>query len=152
MFGTRFHLTAPSADLGAGLLSAAIGGGGLVLARDWPLGTPTDPGSGAFPVLICLGLIGLGALTIARAVIVNGEPLTARAWRPLLFVTLSVSVFALLLERIGLFVAILLLVLVADLAGAKPRPLVMGIFGAGLAGCCAVVFVQGLGLPIQVWP
>jgi len=153
MSGTRIRLAAPPLDLAAGCLSALIGAGGLRPARDWPLGTPTDPGSGAFPVLVCLGLIVLGIWIGARSLIVpGGARLSSGGGRPVLVVTSAVALFALLLDKIGLFAAILVLVLVADRAGAKPRPLIMAVFGACLAGACVLLFVQGLGLPIRVWP
>jgi len=153
MPGTRIRLADPPIDLAAGCLSALIGAGGLWLARDWPLGTPTDPGSGAFPVLVCLGLIALGIWIGARPLIATtGARLSAGGLRPAFLVTLSVVSFALLLDQIGLFASILILVLIADRAGARPRPLVMTVFGAGLAGGCVLLFVQGLGLPIRVWP
>jgi len=153
MSGTRIHLAAPPVDLAAGCLAVLIGAAGLRPARDWPLGTPTDPGSGAFPALVCLGLIALGIWIGARSLIARSEArLPLGGGRPMFIVTLSVTLFALLLDQIGLFAAILILVLIADRAGARPRPLVMAIFGAGLAGGCVLLFVQGLGMPIRVWP
>lgn len=149
----RIGASVPSTDLVAGGFSALIGTGGLWLARDWPLGSPTDPGSGAFPVVVCLGLVGLGIWLAARSLIAGGGGrLSTGGLRPTVVITVSVTLFAILLDRAGLFLSIVLLVLIADRAGARPRPLVMLLFGAALAGACALLFVQGLGLPMRVWP
>lgn len=144
---------APSTDLVAGGFSTLIGAGGLWPARDWPLGSPTDPGSGAFPVVVCLGLVGLGIWLAVRSLISRrGTRLSIGGLRPAAVITLSVTLFALLLDRAGLILSILLLVLIADRAGARPRAPTMLVLGAVLAGACALLFVRGLGLPMRVWP
>jgi hypothetical protein len=66
--------------------------------------------------------------------------------------TLSVLVFALLLERIGLVLSIYIAVAVARAAAPDYRPVQVLILGTILAVGSVLLFVHGLGLPLRPWP
>ena len=74
------------------------------------------------------------------------------AWRPVIFVTLSLVAFALTLERLGLVIAILLLIGIGALASRDLRPVETFIAALVLIALSWGIFIVGLGLTIPVWP
>jgi hypothetical protein len=76
------------------------------------------------------------------------------AWhlRPLLAVLASIIAFAVVLPRAGLFIASLLTVAVAALAGNDIRWREVLILAVGWGITVVLVFIYGLGLPINPWP
>jgi hypothetical protein len=74
------------------------------------------------------------------------------AWRPVVFVTLSLVVFGLALERLGLVLSILLLTGMGATAGRSLRPIETAIATLVLIALCWLVFIVGLSLTIPVWP
>src|SRR5262245_34992762 len=102
-------------DVLAGLLFIAVAALGLWLSRDYPIGTALRMGTGYVPRLLCWLLFGLGVVVLvqglreaqdARALSSGG----VSALRPLVFVTASLVIFGLGIERLGLGSSILLLI------------------------------------------
>ncbi|MDB5511411.1 MAG: rane protein [Enterovirga sp.] len=139
-------------DLGAGFLFLVLGGGFAALAPGYSLGTPARIGPGFFPFLLGLILAGLGLVILARAVAVNGEPLPATDVRPLGKLLLAMCLFGVLLRPLGLVGSIVVLVLVGGWAGRDFRLKEAVLLAAGLAIASAILFVQGLGVPLPLWP
>jgi hypothetical protein len=139
-------------DVGAGLLFVAIGTTAVAVAGRYELGSTMHMGPGYFPVLLGGILIVLGAAIVGRA-LWTGEvaPLPEIQIRPLLLVTLSVLVFALLLERFGLVPAIVATVLVSCLGGHEFRWREVAALAAFLAAASVLIFHVGLGLPFTLW-
>jgi hypothetical protein len=73
-------------------------------------------------------------------------------WRPVLFVTASLVIFGLGIERLGLVVSILLLIGVGALAARDLRPWETLAAALVLIVLSWAVFILGLGLTIPVWP
>ena len=110
----------------AGLLFIAVGALGLWLSRDYPIGTALRMGTGYVPRLLCWLLLGLGAVVLVQGLreAQDARPLSSAdiwALRPVIFVTASLVIFGLSIERLGLVVSILLLIGVAR-HGARLRP------------------------------
>lgn len=139
-------------DTVSGLIFAAIGLFGLWVARDYQVGTALRMGPGYIPNLLCLGLIGLGAIIAVKGRIIGSGPLQGWRLRPLVTVTASVLSFALLLKPAGLALAAVVCVIVACFAGGRLRPLESILLSVALAAGVSVVFVAGLGLPMRIWP
>lgn len=138
----------------AGLVFAAAGAGFATLSLDHELGSPARMGPGLFPLVLALGLSGLG-VGIALSGIARGEgldPPSAFPLRPLLFVPCSVALFGALLSVLGLVAAVVALVGVAALAGERFRLRETVVLALALALFSAAVFVLGLGLPLRLWP
>ena len=74
------------------------------------------------------------------------------AWRPVVCVAVSLTIFGLSIERLGLVVSILLLVSVAALAARRLRPLETLAAALVLIVLSWSIFILGLGLTIPVWP
>jgi hypothetical protein len=143
-------------DVLAGLLFAALAAIGLWISRDYPVGTATRMGTGYVPRLLLWILLALGALIAGQGLRAGAGIRRAAdeipALRPIVFVTVGLIAFGLAVERLGLVVAIALLVGIAG--GACPqltwREVLLAI--VGLVGVSLTIFVFGLGLALPVWP
>ena len=143
-------------DLAAGLFLILVATLALVFSGNLQMGRLVDMGSGYVPRMLAWILVGLGVIVSARGFTTDPPPdtppLTEWAWRPLLPLTASILVFALLLERVGLAICVVLTVLVACLAAPGIRWAQSLSVGIALATLSALLFVLGLGLPLLIWP
>ncbi|RAI35832.1 tripartite tricarboxylate transporter TctB family protein [Rhodoplanes serenus] len=143
-------------DVLAGLMFILVAGLGLWVSRDYPVGTALRMGTGYMPRLLCWLLLGLGAVIALRGLRdphgVGDGPIQGTAWRPAILVATALVVFGLALERLGLIVAILLLIGLGALAGRNLRPAETVVAAAVLVALAWAVFIAGLGLTIPVWP
>jgi putative tricarboxylic transport membrane protein len=144
-------------DVLSGLLFIIIALLGLWLSRDYPIGTALRMGTGYVPRLLCWILLGLGTVILVQGL---REAQTARAlsvgdgsaWRPVVFVTASLVIFGLSIERLGLVVSILLLIAVGSVAARGLQPLETLVAALVLIALSWAIFIVGLGLTIPVWP
>ena len=141
----------------AGLMFLGIAILGLWISRDYPVGTALRMGTGYVPRLLCWILLGLGCVILfqglreARA----AQPSEAQAawgWRAVIFVTASLTIFGLALERLGLVISILLLIGVGAIASRTLRPVETLVAALVLIALSWAIFIVGLGLTIPVWP
>ena len=144
-------------DVLAGLLFVAVALFGLWLSRDYPIGTALRMGTGYVPRLLCWILLGFGVVILVQGLreAENEQPLsvgTATSWRPVVFVTASLVIFGLSIERLGLVVSILLLIAVGAVAARELRVLETLAAALVLIVLSWVIFILGLGLTIPVWP
>lgn len=138
-------------DFWAGIVYVCLGTGFAVVASGYSMGSAIRMGPGYFPTVLggLLALIGL--ISIARGLAREGERLESFAWRPVLFISLALLLFALLLTGGGLILALAALLLVAPAAARSFRYTVSGALAAvALIAFCAVVFVEALGLPLPL--
>src|SRR5215510_6760132 len=113
-------------DVLAGLLFIAVAVLGLWISREYPIGTALRMGTGYVPRLLCWLLLGLGAVVLVQGL---REAQGARALsssdvsalRPVVFVTASLVIFGLSIERLGLVLSILLLIGVGAAADRDAR-------------------------------
>jgi hypothetical protein len=141
-----------SADFQSGLMFITLAGLGLWQASGLRGGTAMRMGPGYLPTLICYILIFLGLATIGLA-LARPETATERWYmRPLVGVSAGLLVFAFGIERIGLFVTTVLLVIVSSLATPESRWIEVIAVAVGLAAFSTALFVAALGLPIPSWP
>jgi putative tricarboxylic transport membrane protein len=144
-------------DVLSGLLFIGVAACGLWISRDYPIGTVSRMGTGYMPRLLLWILLGLGGLILASG-LWRADRLSepgawgGTAWRPVVFVTLSLVVFGLSLERLGLVLSILLLTGTGAAAGRGMRPLETAIATIALIALCWLIFIVGLSLTIPVWP
>ncbi len=144
-------------DVLSGLLFMGVATCGLWVSRNYPIGTASRMGTGYMPRLLLWVLLGLGGLILVSGLWKSGRlPETdgsgGPAWRPVVFVTLSLAVFGLALERLGLVLSILLLTGIGAAAARSLRPLETAVAALVLVALCWVIFVVGLSLTIPVWP
>ena len=149
--GAPGRVSAPN-ELAAGLFFVALAVLGLWLLRDVRLGTAMRMGPGFLPTAVCYGLLLFGLIMGGRSFFTAGPPLERWHLRPLGVVLGTLLVFALGIQRLGLFLTILLVVAVAALATPESRWREIVIMGVALAAFCTALFVRALGLPIPSWP
>jgi Tripartite tricarboxylate transporter TctB family len=144
------HIRNPR-DFWAGAIYLALAIVVIWIGRDYQLGTSARMGPGYFPTVLGFVLAVFGVVSIGRSFIRPGEPISALAWRPLAFVLGSVVLFGLLLERMGVLVALACLIVVSALASRNSRLDATSIAALiGLVAFCVIVFVKGLGVPMPL--
>lgn len=138
-------------DFWTGTIYLAAGMTGLLVARGYSFGSAGRMGPGYFPMVISGLLVAFGAVAILRGFLVSGEPVGALNWKGIALITGSVLAFGYLLQPAGLVVALLALILASAAASEKFGPdWRAGLGLAALIAFCALVFVQGLGLPMPL--
>ena len=130
----RVGMRIKSQDFATGLLFIAVGAAALWIGADYPMGTPQRPGTGVLPRILAWCLIGTGALLWLKAVVTDGPRLTAWAWRPAIMITLATVAFALLVDRAGLVVTMLVSMTLAALGTPETRWREYALFAAHHAG------------------
>jgi len=141
-----------ASDVYVGALLIAAAGAGWWLAADLRTGTAVRMGPGYFPQALCWIVLGFGVALAARGLAVAGPPAERWALRPLLLIPASVALFGIAIERVGLVIAVLAVVMLARLGGRDGRPLETALLAVGLAAFCVFVFVRLLGMTPPVWP
>lgn len=139
-------------DFWSGVMFCGFAAVGILAARGYSLGSAGKMGPGYFPLLLG-GLLGvLGVVLVARAVVLDGEPLPRFHIWPLAVIAAAVCLFGALIEPFGLMVALAVLTLLSAWAGPQFRwrealalALALIVFSIG-------VFVYALGLSLNVWP
>ena len=144
-------------DVLSGLLFMGVAAGGLWVSRNYPIGTASRMGAGYMPRLLLWVLLGLGGLILVSGLwkadrLADTDLSGGAAWRPMVFVTLSLVAFGLALERLGLALSILLLTGIGAVAGRSMRPLETAIATLVLIALCWLIFIVGLSLTIPLWP
>ena len=153
----RFWRMLARKDVLAGLLFIGVAVFGLWLSRDYPIGTALRMGTGYVPRLLCWLLFGLGVVVLVQGLreAQDSRALSSAdvsAWRPLVFVTASLVIFGLSIERLGLVISILLLIGVGAVAARGLRPLETLAAALVLILLSWGIFILGLGLTIRPWP
>jgi hypothetical protein len=139
-------------DIAAGIVFALAGVAGLVLGREYEVGVARAMGPGYLPTVLSWGLIVLGLAIAAKGAIKHGEVLAPWHMRPLLFVLAAVGIFALTIERAGLFLAVAATALLSSFANVDRRKGEVVALALVLAVTASALFVYGLSLPISILP
>lgn len=137
-----------------GLLFLVVAATFVVLSLDLEQGTAARMGPGYFPWLlgIVLCLIGLAVLAGAVAPGAAAERLSRWDWKGLGWIVGSVALFAVLLQPLGLILALVVLVVLSS--SASPDSTLRGSLAAAvvLAAICVAAFDYGMDLRIPLWP
>jgi hypothetical protein len=148
-------------DFASALLFIALGIAATAIALSFPVGTLHRIGPGALPLGVGCLLVVVGIVLAGQAWVRGAEagPLLptfavpdGRAVRAVVFVTLSLVAFALLIRPMGLFVATASLALIARQAERGATHVGSVVVALVLAALCSAIFVYAIGLPFRVWP
>ncbi|MBS7705021.1 tripartite tricarboxylate transporter TctB family protein [Chelatococcus asaccharovorans] len=140
-----------SQDTALGTLFVAIGVAALLMALQYPMGTANRMGPGYFPLIVSALLSLIGAAIILRGRLGDAKLIEAIRWKPLAMVSAALVAFGLLIEGLGLPLAVFVLILGAALASDRFGWSGKATLGAAVfAGVCGLVFVRFLGLPIPM--
>ena len=142
-------------DFWSGLMFIAVGLGFAWGATSYSFGSSARPGPAYFPFGLGILLAIMGALVWFASITVeteDGERIGAIAWKPLLIITSSVVMFGFILPRLGMFISLPLLIIVAALAGDEFhwKDSVISVLVLTLGSW--LIFIKGLGLIIPLWP
>jgi hypothetical protein len=153
-------------NVASGLMFIMVGGIGLWVSRNYPIGTAVRMGTGYVPRLMCWILLALGALVLVMGI--RGGDAAERdpplLWQPLLFIPLSLVVFALGMDglsirgtgieisSLGFVISGLMMIAVAGMAFVESRVIEVVISAVALVFFTWAIFVYALGLTIPVWP
>ena len=142
-------------DFVSGLMFIVVGVIFAVGATNYSMGTSAKPGAGYFPLILSVIMAILGAVVLFKSLTIEtegGDPIGSIAWKPLLVIVASITVFAIALPRLGMFLTIPLLIVMVSFAGDE-------FSWKGVIGSCIVltifswiVFIWGLGLTIPLKP
>jgi hypothetical protein len=141
-----------SKDFFAGLLYIAFGASAVAIGRSYPLGSTAHMGPGYFPMLVGTLLVLIGIVVAARGVRVRAEPVQRMAIAPLALVLGAVLLFAVAIEKLGLVLALLAVVVIGYLANPRRRISELIVLAAILIASSVLVFFYGLKLPFKLWP
>ena len=142
-------------DFWSGVMFIVIGAGFAIGATNYPMGASARPGPGYFPLMLSIIMTILGAIVLFKSLTIetdDGDPIGKIAWRPLIVVVLAITVFGLLLPRLGMLITIPVLIFITSLAGDEFRW--KGVLAAAVVLTIAsyLIFIVGLKLTIPVWP
>lgn len=140
-----------SHDTALGSFFVAIGGVAFLMALDYPFGTTGRMGPGYFPVIVSSMLVLVGVAVLLRGRLAGSPPIGSIRWKPLLIAPAAIALFGLMIEPLGLPLAILLLVIGSATASVKFRLDWKATLGAvAFSALCSAVFIKLLGLPIPL--
>jgi hypothetical protein len=139
-------------DFWAGILFIVFGGLALWLGRDYAMGTLAKIGPGFLPVLLSIGMLGVGGILALRALAIEGPAIEKSQGVPQVFILAAIAVFAFGIERLGLALTVVAVAVTASFAWRGMHWLEVIALAIGLAVLCVLLFVQLLGQPFMVWP
>jgi hypothetical protein len=141
-------------DFWSGIMFMAIGAGFAMGASTYSMGTSARMGPGYFPFWLGICLAALGALVSLTALSKSAEhtPVEKFDWKILGIVIGSVVGCGVVLNFLGVYVAIFLLVFFSSMASHIFSWKIAVINGICLMVFVWLAFIKGLGLIFPLWP
>ena len=142
-------------DFFSGVMFVVTGVVFAIGATNYSMGTSAKPGAGYFPLILSVLMAILGAIVLFKSLTIEtegGDPVGSIAWRPLLVIVISITVFGLALPRLGMFVTIPLLIVMVSFAGDEFSWKGVLLSSAILTLGSWVIFIWGLNLTIPLKP
>jgi hypothetical protein len=109
-------------------------------------------GPGFLPTICSWLIVSFGIIVTARAFVEDIELIEPPVARPVIMISLAVGLFALLIERAGLGIAVFVTAFVSSYAGQEARFTETLVLSFLAAVATVIVFVLLLGLQIPLWP
>jgi len=142
-------------DFWSGVMFMLVGIGFAVGATNYSMGASARPGPGYFPLLLSIILAILGGIVLFKSLTIEtegGDPIGHIAWRPLIVIVVAITVFGIMLPRLGMIITIPVLIFITSLAGDEFKWKGVLINAIVLTVFSWLIFVVGLSLTIPVWP
>lgn len=139
-------------DFWSGVLFTALGVFAIVAGAKYNLGTAARMGPGYFPRILGILMVVLGVVLALRSLRLQGTPIPRWHLRPTLLVLGSVVLFGLIVEKVGMAISTVVLIVLASAASHEFRPKEALISGVLLAALAVGVFLVGLGVQLPIWP
>jgi hypothetical protein len=139
-------------DLLAGMFFVACGGFFCFRALvDLSIGTALRMGSGYFPIMLGIVLMGLGAAIALKSIGMADIRLGSAPWRAIGLIVAAPVIFAVTVRGLGFAPANALAVFAAAFASRRMTPLFAALVAVGLAVFSVLVFKIALGLPLKTF-
>ncbi len=139
-------------DFWAGILFIGLGVFAIAIGSNYHLGTAARMGPGYFPRILGILLIVLGAIIAIGGLRVRGEGVPPWNWRATFVVLGSVVVFGYIVEKVGVAIGTVFLIVAASAASHEFRFWESLVAGVLLSLLAVGVFVEALGLQLPIWP
>jgi len=151
--GPRHYHVADKPLFLSGLMFLAIAVGTIAIAWDYPLGSASEMGPGYFPIALAVVLGLIGAISTVLAVRTTVErKLPAFPYLPTFSIAIGVLGFGILLPRFGLVLASLFLLVCITYQRIRTKPIEFVVVTAVLIVFSSLLFVEFLGIPLELWP
>ena len=118
----------------------------------YQMGTAVRMGPAYFPTVLGGMLAVLGLIVLLGSFAIQGPPVPAFSYRPLILVSVACVLYGYLMKPLGLVGATAALVYVSALGGHEFNWKEVTILYIILMAFSWLVFVKGLTLPFPVWP
>ncbi len=141
-----------SDDAAAALIAGGFGCVILILSLDYAAMNMQTVGPAYMPRIVGGLLLLLAAVLGARAWAGGGAPMTRFAWRPVLVVAAAIVGFGLLIDRFGLVIAGLAVVIVGGYAMHRTDHRALIMLALAVTAGAVGLFGGLLGLSLKVWP
>lgn len=141
-------------DFWAGVMFLGLGILAVYLSKDYPLGRAMRMGPGYFPTYLGWLMIIVGSIVGGRSFFrdpTEEEVTTKWAIVPLALMPASVAVFAVLIDTVGLVIAVLAMLVLANASIKNFRPIEFTINFIVLLCIAIFVFQKGLGVPFHTF-
>ena len=140
-----------SKDFWSGIMLIAIGGGALIIGRDYPFGTALRMGAGFFPLVLGAALVMFGVYFAIRGF--KSHDRIEGNWSPraLIILPLAFVAFGLLMQHAGFVPALFVLVVGSAAAGTEFKLVEVLLLATFLTVLGVAVFVWALGLPYPLF-
>ena len=140
-------------DFWAGLMFIGFGVFFMIWALIYyQMGTAVRMGPAYFPAVLGGLLAVLGAFVLFGSFAIEGPPVPAFSYRPLILISVACVLYGYLMKPLGLVGATAALVYVSALGGHEFNWKEVTILYLILIAFSWLVFVKGLTLPFPVWP
>ena len=142
-------------DFWSGIMFLVTGIGFAAGAFNYSMGTGARPGPGYFPLILSVLLAILGTIVLFKSLTIeteDGDKIGSIAWRPLIVIMIGITVFAIALPRLGMFLTIPILIFIVSAAGDEFHWFGVLISSIVLTIGSYLVFSMGLGLTIPLYP
>jgi hypothetical protein len=137
-------------DFWAGMMFIVIGAAAIFIARGYPRGTTLRMGPGFFPSLLGAVLILFGIYIMVKGLCSKLKIQYRWSLRALILVPLSMLLFGILMEHVGLLPALVVLIFGSAAAGREFKFVEVLLLTVLLTVLSVAIFIWGLDLPYSL--
>ena len=139
-------------DFWSGVMFVCFAAVGLYASRNYAMGSSGEMGPRYFPLVLGILLGAIGLLLIVRTLIHGDQPIEGMGLRALAFVVISVVLFGLCIQPLGLIISVAVTAITVAFAGRGAKAVEAVLLAAALVVVSAGIFHFALQLPLPLWP
>ncbi|PLC54309.1 tricarboxylate transporter [Pollutimonas nitritireducens] len=141
-------------DFWSGIMFIALGVGFAVMATDYSMGTAARMGPGYFPFWlgVCLAVLGMAVMLGSMSKKAEETEVEKFDWKIVFVVIGSVALCGSVLDFLGVYISVFLLVFLSSMASHIFNWKVAAINGIFIVLFVWGAFIKGLGLIFPLWP